>query len=90
MAAIQANAMAPNMALAYGLGVSGQVGCDTCGGDNDGDPNAGICMPICIAASPMVLPYGLVETPTDLGAPFVMIIRLVAGRTSSPDPYPPK
>jgi hypothetical protein len=91
LSAVQATDMTAKMAMASDMGGPGNDGCQGCpaGGDDSG-MKAMTCTPICVAPVMAVLPYAepvmLVHKPVS----FIAQYPLLRGRTSPPDPYPPR
>jgi hypothetical protein len=89
--AAQATDMSVKMAMASDMGGSGHDGCQGCpaGGGDDG-MKAMICTPTCIAPVLAILTQSEPVMPVHQPVSFVARYLLLHGRTSPPDPYPPR
>lgn len=91
LSAIQVSAMTTKMAVASVMGASGHVGCKDCpNGNGDDNVKAMACGAGCIAPMLAVLPQAAPVLAVQTPVAFVVNYSHVHGRTSSPDPYPPR
>jgi hypothetical protein len=86
----QATDMTAKMAMASDMDGSGHDGCQGCPAGGDNGMKAMTCTSICVAPVLAVLPQAepvmLVHKPVS----FIARYLLLHGRTSPPDPYPPR
>jgi hypothetical protein len=91
-AVAHANSMAANMATASSMdmGGSGHDGCSACPKGGDHGSNATTCSPICVAPVLAMLPQGSTPLPIQAASAFTILQLSFFGRTSPPEPYPPR
>lgn len=90
LSAVQATEMAVKMSAAAAMGTAAPDGCGGgCGGD-DGAASAGSCVMVCPNVFQALVPASGPIVTIDLSEPRPIGEFPSAGRSSYPDPYPPK
>jgi hypothetical protein len=91
LSAVQAAAAMPEMAkmsMMAGMDKSGDHGCKQCGGDMGGG-KAMVCSPVCVG-SLATNPQPVFQPVVRAAVRFGDLLRLLAGRSLAPEPYPPR
>ena len=90
LSVVQATGMTVKMATASDMGASGHDGCQRCSTGGGDGMKAMSCTTVCLAPVLAVLPQAapvmLVHKPVSYAVRYL----LLHGRTSPPDPYPPR
>jgi hypothetical protein len=87
---VQAGDMALKMTMSSDMGAMADSGCQGCPSNGDGDGKPTPCLPLCIPASAALLPDGFVPAVAPRSRASAERYPLLTGRTSLPDPYPPR
>jgi hypothetical protein len=97
LSAVQASNMSVKMSMATDIGIATDMGmssdgdCAACSAGSDDHGNPMYCPPVCITPILAVLPQDLaVATNVQRLQPFLSPLALLHGRSSLPDPYPPR
>lgn len=89
VSAVQASDMALDLATSGCVDTTGAICCDNCGGD-DGDVYAGACLPICSGGACGLIPSRITLKMADQPQMLASTHPASLGRTSCPDPFPPR
>ncbi|MFG1413560.1 hypothetical protein V5G24_20840 [Xanthobacter sp. VTT E-85241] len=91
LSAVQVSDMTVKMAMASDMGGSGHDGCPGCpaGGGDDG-MKAISCTAVCVIPVLAVLPHAEPVMLVHKTVSFITRYRLLHGKTSPPEPYPPR
>jgi hypothetical protein len=91
LSAVQASNMSVKMSMATDMGMGSDGDCAACPAGSDDHGNPTYCPPVCIAPILAVLPQDLaVATNVQRLQTFLSPLALLRGRSSLPDPYPPR
>jgi hypothetical protein len=89
LSVVQASQMTSKMAMGSGVSLSGEDGCQDCPSGGNGVP-AKSCTATCVTPILSVLPEAAPVMLAPEPISFAARYPLLRGRTSSPDPYPPR
>lgn len=90
LAVVQASSMMGKMTVASDMGASGSNDCQGCPAGGSDGAKAMACAAVCVAPILAVLPQAAPTTAARTPAAFPGRDLRLVGRTSAPEPHPPK
>jgi hypothetical protein len=90
LSVVQVSDMTLEMAMSSDMDAMADSGCQGCPTNDDGGAKFASCSPICTSLGTALLPQALVTTAAPASHASAQRYSLLVGRTSMPDPYPPR